>query len=73
MAQAPIRISGPKLAEARIRSGLTQSGLAALVGLNRSSINRIESGQHSASAPTLVALAAALGVDIDTITDRSAA
>ncbi len=69
----PIRVNGEKLAEARIRAGLTQTALAALVGVNRSNINRIESGERSPAPATLVALAKALRVSIDSITDRSAA
>ncbi len=74
MASPPFRINGPKLAEARYIAGLTQTQLAAKVGVNRSYINRLESGVRSNPAPEYVkALTTALGVTLDAITDRVAA
>ncbi len=69
----PIRVNGAKLAEVRIRAGLSRAALATAAGVNRSNVWRIECGQSQPVPATLVALATALGVDIDAITDRSAA
>lgn len=69
----PIRVNGDKIAEVRIRAGLTQSALAERVGVNRSYINRIESGYRSGTPATLLAIADALGCTLDDITDRVAA
>lgn len=73
MRNPPIRLNGAKMAEARIRAGMSQSVLAAHVGVNRSAINRIESGTRNPGPALLVALAAALGCEIDDITERVAA
>lgn len=70
---SPIRLNGAKVAEVRIRAGLTQTALADLVGVNRSYIHRIEAGDRHGLPGTWVAIAKALGVEIDAITDRAAA
>lgn len=44
-------------------AGLTQEKLAAAAGVGRVTIARIESGEQSPSYKTLLALAAALGVE----------
>jgi len=44
----------------RAKHGLTQQGLAALVGTSHSAISRIESGQHKTSVETLRRIAKAL-------------
>lgn len=72
MAQ-PITLSGQKVAEARIRAGLTQAALAARAGITAPYLGRLEAGTRSGTPATLVALAQALGVDLDAITDRAAA
>lgn len=69
----PIRLNGTKLAETRIRAGLTQAALAERVGVGRAYINRLESGNRRGLPATVVALATALGVDMDAITDRAVA
>lgn len=73
MASAPFRISGSKLAERRVRCGYTQSQLADAIGVYRSYINSLESETYQPSPGRLVAIAEALGCDIDDITDRVAA
>lgn len=67
------RLNGQKLAELRYRAGLTQSGLAAKLGVHRNYIGRIEAGKFEPTPARLIAIASVLGVDIDAITDRAAA
>lgn len=50
--------------------GLTQKALGAIAGTGKSHISQIESGHKRASTKIIIALAAALNVDIeDLITD----
>lgn len=72
MPSETFRLSSPKLAELRYRSGLTQSGLAARLGIHRNYINRLEAGKFQPTPARLLAIAAELGVEIEAITDRSA-
>lgn len=55
---------------ARLRSGLTQSGLAEKAGVTQSTISRIEAGQ-SPGITTLAAIAKALGVTIESLLPKS--
>lgn len=59
---------GPSLAAIRKLSGMTPTELAGAAGITRSGLWRIEAGNRPASKPVLVALASALGVDIEAIT-----
>jgi len=58
---------GVRLIEARIASGLTQKGLAELLGLKPQQIQRYEEDRYrTASLPRLAEVAAALGLSIST-------
>lgn len=54
---------GRRLAEARRDAGLTQEQLAERAGLHPVTISTLETASRAASVPTLVRVAAALGVD----------
>jgi len=56
---------GRRIAEAREDIGRTQAELAALVGLDRTAIVRVEAGTRKVSATELVAIASALERPID--------
>jgi Zn-dependent peptidase ImmA (M78 family)/DNA-binding XRE family transcriptional regulator len=56
---------GRRIAEAREAAGKTQAELAALVGLDRTAIVRVEGGTRKVSATELVAIASALEMPID--------
>jgi Zn-dependent peptidase ImmA (M78 family)/transcriptional regulator with XRE-family HTH domain len=56
---------GRRIAEARVRVGLTQAGLAADVDLDRSSLAKIENGTRKVSALELAQIADALGERIE--------
>ncbi|MDR0344671.1 MAG: helix-turn-helix domain-containing protein [Nocardiopsaceae bacterium] len=47
----------------RIDSGLSQTGLARLLGMHQSAIARLEAGDHEPSLATLSRLATKLGVE----------
>jgi DNA-binding XRE family transcriptional regulator len=51
----------------RARAGRTQSWLAARVGVDQSTISRIERGSYRMNADLLVALAAALDVEVEVL------
>ena len=61
-----------RLAQVRHEKGMTQEQLAAATGVNRVTIARIETGEVSPKAETLMRLADALGVLIDDLIDRGA-
>lgn len=52
---------GRKVRERRQAAGLTQVGLAARIGLDRSTLSSVESGRHGVPLHALVDLADALG------------
>lgn len=62
-----MQIDGDALHACRYRRGLTISGLAALSGVDRTVITRIERGQRRGTPAQHKALAEALGVDMDDI------
>jgi ribosome-binding protein aMBF1 (putative translation factor) len=47
----------------RINHGLSQTGLARLLGMHQSAIARLEAGDHEPSLATLSRLARALGIE----------
>ncbi len=51
---------GRRIADARIEVGVTQADLAAMIGLERTALVRIESGERKVSATELAAIAGAL-------------
>lgn len=59
------RTLGRRIAQARDEAGLTQADLAEQVGLNRTAVVRIESGDRKVSSSELVRLGAALNRPID--------
>ncbi len=56
----------PTLASLRLAAGLSQKQLGMAAGLEQSHISRYESGKHAPGLDTADALAAALGVDLNT-------
>lgn len=56
---------GHRVAEARTRAGLTQSDLAAAVGLDRTALAKVESGARRITALELARLAQTLGARIE--------
>jgi transcriptional regulator with XRE-family HTH domain len=55
---------GRRIQRARLKLGLTQEGLASLVGLSRTSMVNIERGRQKVLAHTLVKLSRSLKVEI---------
>jgi DNA-binding XRE family transcriptional regulator len=49
----------------RVEHGLTQTGLARLLGMHQPAIARLEAGSHEPSLATLARLSSALGVSLD--------
>ncbi len=56
---------GRRIADARVEVGVTQADLAAIIGLERTALVRIESGERKVSATELVAIAGALDRPVD--------
>jgi len=56
-----------RLGEARRASGLTQPELAELAGTTRASVARIEAGRQSPAVEVAIALAAAVGENVESI------
>jgi Zn-dependent peptidase ImmA (M78 family)/transcriptional regulator with XRE-family HTH domain len=56
---------GRRIADARTEAGLTQADLAARIGLERTALVRIESGDRKVSATELVVIAGALDRPVD--------
>jgi DNA-binding XRE family transcriptional regulator len=54
----------------RQRRGLSQSQLAASVGVDRKTINRIENGRHGTKIATLASIAASLGAELSISLDE---
>lgn len=61
-----------KLAEVRQAHGMTQEQLAAVTGVHRVTIARIETGDVSPKAETLKRIADALGVLVDDLMTQEA-
>jgi mRNA interferase RelE/StbE len=59
-----------RLAEVRQLKGMTQEQLAAVSGVHRVTIARIETGEASPLAETLKRLADALGVAMDDLMEK---
>jgi ribosome-binding protein aMBF1 (putative translation factor) len=49
----------------RVEHGLTQTGLAELLGMHQPAIARLEAGSHEPSLATLARLSSALGISLD--------
>ena len=56
---------GRRIADARAEAGMTQADLAADIGVERTALVRVESGERKVSATELVAIAGALGRPVD--------
>jgi Zn-dependent peptidase ImmA (M78 family)/transcriptional regulator with XRE-family HTH domain len=56
---------GRRIADARTEAGMTQAGLAASIGMERTALVRVESGERKVSATELVAIGEALGRPVD--------
>lgn len=63
---------GRHIRDLRLASGRTQVAVAALAGLAESTVGAVEAGRSNPSLPTIVALAAALGVGIDQLVAEAA-
>lgn len=59
-----------RLREARARAGLTKRALAERIGLSEHAVGKMEKGLNLPSIPSLVALAEALDVSLDTLCGR---
>lgn len=60
--------TGARIAEMRVRRGLTQSGLAMRASFSKSLLSKVECGQRPASPALVAACARALGVDAAKLT-----
>jgi transcriptional regulator with XRE-family HTH domain len=56
---------GSRVRELRETRGMTQDDLAALLGLGKSAVCRVESGERGLAVPELAVLAAHFGVSTD--------
>jgi Zn-dependent peptidase ImmA (M78 family)/transcriptional regulator with XRE-family HTH domain len=56
---------GRRITDARTEAGMTQADLAARIGLERTALVRVESGERKVSATELVAIASALDRPVD--------
>ena len=56
---------GRRIADARTEAGMTQAELAASIGLERTALVRVESGERKVSATELVTIAGALELPVD--------
>ena len=66
------RILGQRVAEARLRAGLTQQALANVVSLDRSALAKVELGERRVSALELTRIAQAVGSRIEWFVEESA-
>lgn len=64
---------GARIAEARVRAGLSQAKLARLIGVNDITVSRWELGSRNPRHTSLIALAAALNVDVRDLAGEAAA
>ena len=61
---------GRRIAALRKLAGLTQEGLAEQAGLQRTHVNRIETGKYAVTLEVVEAIAQALGMTVDIIDPR---
>jgi DNA-binding XRE family transcriptional regulator len=61
------RKRGARVAQARQSAGLSQHALAARIGTTRSTIARIEAGDHSPSVDLALALSRQLGESVEAL------
>jgi transcriptional regulator with XRE-family HTH domain len=59
-----LRLAANLLKLARVKTGVTQAQMAALAGVPRSTVERIEAGTRQPSLPTLSKLLAAVDLDM---------
>ena len=67
-----IRLVGQQIKRLREQRGFSQSELARRVDMNPSGVSRAESGKHGLSLDTLTAIARALGVTLNDLTQLEA-
>ena len=60
---------GKRIKQYRLKSGLSQTGLAEKAGIKSNTVARLERGEHRASSPTIEKLAKALEVKASDILD----
>lgn len=58
---------GNRIQKYRIERKMTQEELAEIIGTNQKHISRIESGMHRSNLDTVVAIAKALHISVDTL------
>ena len=63
----PVTRIGERIAECREKAGLSQSGLARIIGTSQSAVSMIESGERNPSYAMLYKIAPALGLGLDTL------
>lgn len=62
---------GARVRELRKSIGMSQCGLAALIGVTNAQLHRYERGASRIPASRLINIAAAIGLEISTLTDAS--
>ena len=73
-AKTPLAVRlGANVRRRRERRGLSQAGLAAALGRDRSTVSRWEAGERLPTVPALLALARALGCEPGALLGQSAA
>jgi transcriptional regulator with XRE-family HTH domain len=72
MTQNDVPSFGPRLRELRESAGLTQSQLAERAGLHPQGVVKLERGEREPAWATAVALARALGVDLNAFLEDAA-
>ena len=58
---------GQRIKIARIKKGVTQETVAALIDITPAHMSNVETGKTKVSLPTLIAIANALSVSVDTL------
>lgn len=62
-----IRALGAAVREERMRQGVSQAKLAAMIGTDQAAIARLEGGKHNAGVGTYIKIADALGVKLGSL------
>ena len=58
---------GQRIKIARIKKGITQESVANIINMTPSHMSNVETGKTKVSLPTLIAIANALSVSVDTL------
>lgn len=73
MRQSPSAFKGQTVRALRVRDGISQAEFARRIGVSRQHLINIEKGRSNPSHLLAVAIANELAVELDVISDRSAA